>query len=97
MYDASGTEVRYCAGIRCRVWTHGRLVREGFGGVLGVGRGSARTPRMVELEYGDRRGRPLALTGKGITYDSGGISLKPSDAMHVAMKMDMSGAAAVLP
>ena len=54
---------------------------------------------MVKLTYRPRRqrvGPTLALVGKGIMYDSGGISLKPSDASHASMKMDMSGAAAVL-
>jgi leucyl aminopeptidase len=83
------------AGITCRVWTPARLAREGFGGVLGVGRGSSRTPRMVELAYGSGRGRPLALTGKGITYDSGGLVLKKLAELEW-MKADMAGAAAVL-
>ena len=96
--EALAEETRAMAertGIRCRVWTHTRLSREGFGGVLGVGRGSSRTPRMVELEYGHRRGRPLALTGKGITYDSGGLVLKKPAELEW-MKSDMAGAAAVL-
>lgn len=83
------------AGIRCRVWAPARLSREGFGGVLGVGRGSSRTPRMVELEYGGGRGRPLAFTGKGITYDSGGLVLKKPAELEW-MKADMAGAAAIL-
>ncbi len=69
----------------------------GAGGILGVNAGSAEPPRMIKLSY--RPSRPtghLAMVGKGVMYDSGGISLKPSDAMHAAMKMDMSGAAAVL-
>src|SRR5207245_5555658 len=64
--EALAEEARAMAegtGIRGRVWTPGRLTREGVGGVLGVGRGSAGTPRLGGLEYGARRGRPLALTG----------------------------------
>ncbi len=73
------------------------LAELGCGGILGVNAGSTEPPRMVKLTY--RPARPtghLALVGKGVMYDSGGISLKPTDAMHAAMKMDMSGAAAVL-
>jgi leucyl aminopeptidase len=67
----------------------------GYGGILGVGKGSARPPRLVTLAY--KPSRPvahIALVGKGITFDSGGLSIKPSNAM-VTMKCDMSGAAAV--
>ncbi len=68
-----------------------------LGGLLGVNAGSTEPPRMIKLTYSPRvpRGH-VALVGKGVMYDSGGISLKPSDGMHVNMKMDMSGAAAVL-
>ncbi|MFE6995769.1 leucyl aminopeptidase family protein [Microbacterium sp. NPDC057659] len=74
------------------------LIELGCGGLLGVNQGSVEEPRMVVLHYkpeGDATGR-LGLIGKGIMYDSGGISLKPSDPMHLLMKMDMGGAAAVL-
>jgi leucyl aminopeptidase len=73
----------------------------GLGGVLGVNAGSGEEPRVVKLTYdpdaalGGSRGH-LALVGKGIMYDAGGISLKPSDAMHAAMKLDMSGAATIV-
>jgi leucyl aminopeptidase len=69
----------------------------GCGGLLGVNKGSTEPPRMVKLTYtpNDPVGH-LVMVGKGVTYDSGGISLKPSDAMHANMKMDMTGAAAVL-
>ncbi|CAN5880316.1 hypothetical protein BH24ACT6_BH24ACT6_06710 [soil metagenome] len=73
------------------------LVRMGCGGIVGVNKGSVEPPRMVKLTYSPRRPkRHVALVGKGVTYDSGGISLKPSDDSHAIMKMDMSGAAAVL-
>jgi leucyl aminopeptidase len=71
------------------------LAARGYGGILGVGKGSARPPRLVTLTY--KPSRPvahIALVGKGITFDSGGLSIKPSNAM-VTMKCDMSGAAAV--
>ncbi|MET3904234.1 leucyl aminopeptidase [Paenarthrobacter sp. 4246] len=68
------------------------------GGLLGVNAGSAQEPRMIKLSYrpGGTPTGHLGLVGKGIMYDSGGVSLKPSDPMHLLMKMDMGGAAAVL-
>lgn len=74
------------------------LIALGCGGLLGVNQGSVEEPRMIKLTYtpaGEASGH-LGLVGKGIMYDSGGISLKPSDPMHLLMKMDMGGAAAVL-
>ena len=74
------------------------LIALGCGGLLGVNQGSTEEPRMIKLTYapeGTATGH-LGLVGKGIMYDSGGISLKPSDPMHLLMKMDMGGAAAVL-
>ena len=79
------------------VWDEQRLLAEGFGGISAVGRGSARPPRLVRLDY-DPPGAPagrVVLVGKGITFDSGGLSLKPLDNMKL-MKTDMSGAAAVI-
>lgn len=88
------------AGLEVEVFDKDDLVAMGCGGMLGVNRGSTEPPRMVKLTYTPARATKstphLALVGKGIMYDSGGISLKPSNDMHVAMKMDMSGAAAVL-
>ncbi|MBN9157939.1 leucyl aminopeptidase [Microbacterium sp.] len=73
------------------------LIELGCGGLLGVNQGSVEEPRMIRLEYAPEGAtRHLGLVGKGIMYDSGGISLKPSDPMHLLMKMDMGGAAAVL-
>ncbi len=74
------------------------LIEMGCGGILGVNAGSAEEPRLIVLSYSPQ-GEPsghLGLVGKGIMYDSGGISLKPSDPMHLLMKIDMGGAAAVL-
>jgi len=92
------------SGLDVTVYGPDELREMGCGGLLGVNSGSVEPPRLVKLSYRPRRAaarkgataRSLALVGKGIMYDSGGISLKPSDAMHAAMKMDMSGAAAVL-
>ena len=73
-----------------------RLAAEGFGGILGVGQGSTRPPRLVTLSYSPKGAtKHVALVGKGITFDSGGLSLKPAKSMET-MKSDMSGAAAVL-
>lgn len=75
-----------------------QLIELRCGGLLGVNAGSAQEPRMIKLSY-KPEGSPaghLGLVGKGIMYDSGGVSLKPSDPMHLLMKMDMGGAAAVL-
>lgn len=73
------------------------LRERGFGGVLAVGGGSSRPPRLLELSYdpAGARGAHLVLVGKGITFDTGGISLKPADGMHL-MRTDMAGGAAVI-
>lgn len=71
------------------------LRKLGMGGILGVAQGSVRPPRFIILEYGKSSLKPVVLVGKGVTFDSGGISIKPSANM-AEMKMDMSGAAAVL-
>ncbi|MCG8350325.1 MAG: leucyl aminopeptidase [Chloroflexales bacterium] len=73
------------------------LQSQGFGGILAVGQGSAQPPRFIVMEYGQaQKGRPtICLVGKGITFDTGGISIKPAEKMD-NMKMDMGGAAAVL-
>jgi len=78
------------------VWDEEKLAADGFGGILGVGQGSTRPPRLVKVAYAPEGAeRHLALVGKGITFDSGGLSLKPPTGM-VGMKYDMTGAATVL-
>ncbi|HSE65946.1 MAG TPA: leucyl aminopeptidase, partial [Gemmatimonadales bacterium] len=67
----------------------------GMGGLLAVSQGSDQEPRFIALEYKGGKGAPVVLIGKGVTFDSGGISIKPADKME-DMKYDMSGAAAVL-
>ncbi|MGX7681505.1 leucyl aminopeptidase [Jatrophihabitans sp. DSM 45814] len=93
----TAVEVAGTSGLEVEVFDRAALLELGCGGLLGVNRGSADEPRMVRLRY--RPENPsghLTLVGKGIMYDSGGISLKPSDAVHATMKNDMTGAAAVL-
>ena len=84
-------------GVNCRVLDHEEMGRLGFGSLLAVGRGSANKPRLIALEYngGNAGDKPYAFVGKGITFDSGGISLKPGAGME-EMKYDMGGAAGVL-
>jgi leucyl aminopeptidase len=90
-------EVAAESGLGVEVFNKDQLTDMGLGGMIGVNKGSTEPPRMVRLTWSPRNPTGhLALVGKGVMYDSGGISLKPSDGMHVKMKMDMSGAAAVL-
>ncbi|MEU1591309.1 leucyl aminopeptidase [Streptomyces sp. NPDC005708] len=82
-------------GLKVQVLDEKALAKGGYGGILGVGVGSASPPRLVKLSYTHAKAdKHLALVGKGITYDSGGISLKPAG-HNETMKCDMSGAAAV--
>ncbi|MFJ6558931.1 leucyl aminopeptidase [Streptomyces sp. NPDC091412] len=82
-------------GLKVQVLDEKALAKGGYGGILGVGSGSASAPRLVKLSYTNPKAKKhLALVGKGITYDSGGISLKPAG-HNETMKCDMSGAAAV--
>jgi leucyl aminopeptidase len=91
------TEVAAAHGLGVEIVDEEGLAELGCHGLLAVNRGSAEPPRMVKLTYRPRNARGhVALVGKGVMYDSGGISLKPSDAMHAVMKMDMTGAAVVL-
>jgi leucyl aminopeptidase len=84
------------AKVACEVLDERALEKEGCGGILAVGGGSARKPRLVKLSYAPRGARfHLGLVGKGITFDTGGLNLKPADGMYT-MKSDMAGAAAVL-
>ena len=87
------------AGLTVEVWDEGRLAQEGCGGLLGVAAGSDQPPRLVRLTYEPEGAGPdtatVYLVGKGITFDSGGLSIKTAEGMST-MKLDMSGAAAVL-
>jgi leucyl aminopeptidase len=82
--------------VEITVWDEKELAEQGFGGILGVGQGSVRPPRLVKVSYSPEGAtKHLALVGKGITFDTGGLSLKPPAGM-VGMKYDMTGAATVL-
>ena len=82
--------------VKISVWDEKRLAKEKCGGILGVGRGSDSPPRLVTLSYEPAGAvAHLALVGKGITFDSGGLSIKPGASMQT-MKLDMAGAAAVV-
>jgi leucyl aminopeptidase len=86
------------SGLKSKVWDVEALTAGGFGGILGVGQASATPPRMIELDYrppGGRKTPRVVLVGKGITFDSGGLSIKPRESM-VNMKRDVTGGAVVL-
>jgi leucyl aminopeptidase len=81
--------------VKVTVWDEKRLAKERCGGILGVGRGSDSPPRLVTMTYEPAGAvAHLALVGKGITFDSGGLSIKPGASMQT-MKLDMAGAAAI--
>lgn len=82
--------------VEVEVFDEHALEEQGFGGILGIGQGSDRPPRLVHLDYAPEGATAhVALVGKGITFDTGGLSLKPPAGM-VGMKFDMAGAASVL-
>jgi len=83
-------------GLKVTVLDMAQLIEQGFGGILAVGKGSEHEPRFIVMEYGEAgKGTPtICLVGKGLTFDSGGLSLKPAEAMET-MKSDMGGSAAV--
>jgi leucyl aminopeptidase len=92
-------EVGEAAGLDVTVWDEDRLAAEGFGGLLAVGGGSVNPPRLIRMDYAppgaNRRTPTVVLVGKGITFDSGGLDIKPSEGM-LTMKRDMSGGGAVI-
>jgi len=91
------TEVAPLADLDVELFDRQRLEEMGCGGILGVNRGSVEEPRLIKISFRpDAPTGHLGLVGKGIMYDSGGISLKPSDESHAQMKNDMTGAAAIL-
>ncbi len=92
-------EVGEAAGLEVTVWDATRLEAEGFGGILAVGGGSVNPPRLIRMDYAppgaSRRTPTVVIVGKGITFDSGGLDIKPSESM-LTMKRDMSGGGAVI-
>ncbi len=96
-FAAEAQTVATAGEMTIEIWDRDRLEDEGCGALLAVAQGSAREPRLVILRHqgSDATNTPLALVGKGVTFDSGGLSLKPSDGMK-DMKCDMAGAATVL-
>jgi leucyl aminopeptidase len=82
--------------IKSTVWDEKALGKDGFGGIVGVGKGSSRPPRLVKLVYAPKKAKKhIAIVGKGITFDTGGLSLKTGAGM-IGMKYDMTGAASTL-
>jgi leucyl aminopeptidase len=92
-------EIAEAAGLTLKVWDEKALAEGGFGGILGVGQASASPPRLVRLDYVPEGATPatahVVLVGKGITFDTGGLSIKPPEAM-MTMKRDMTGGGVVL-
>ncbi|GAA1462179.1 leucyl aminopeptidase [Williamsia maris] len=84
-------------GLKVEVLDDKALIKQGYGGIVGVGKGSSRLPRLVRLSYssGTKDAKKVALVGKGVTFDTGGISIKPAAGME-NMTSDMGGAAAVI-
>jgi leucyl aminopeptidase len=79
----------------CEVFGKPELEKMGMGGLLGIARGSDEEPKFIKLSYKGGGGKTVALIGKGITFDSGGLSIKPAQSMET-MKLDMAGAATIL-
>ncbi|MCJ7438479.1 MAG: leucyl aminopeptidase [Acidimicrobiia bacterium] len=97
-FAASAKRLLAGKGVTVTVLTESQIRAQKMGGVIGVGQGSERPPRFVKVVYAPPGGKArgtLALVGKGVTFDTGGISIKPADGME-AMKTDMGGAAAAL-
>jgi leucyl aminopeptidase len=96
---AQAAEVARRADLDLQVWDEKQLAEQGFGGLIGVGQASVNPPRLVRLGYTPRRPtgetKHVVLVGKGITFDTGGLSIKPREAMST-MKRDMTGAGVVL-
>jgi leucyl aminopeptidase len=94
--DHARTLAKEIRGLEAEVWEPSRIVKEGLAGVMAVARGSHEAPRFVMLRWKPKNARQhVALVGKGITFDSGGLSLKPAKSMET-MKYDMAGGSAVL-
>ena len=92
-------ELAESGALKVKVWDEKALAREGFGGIIGVGQGSVSPPRLIRIEYtpakASRKTPHVVLVGKGITFDTGGLSIKPAEGM-MTMKRDMTGAGVVM-
>ena len=89
-------EVADVNGLECTIWDEKEIEERGFGGLHAVGRGALNPPRFIQLRYAPKGASgKVAIVGKGVTFDSGGLSLKPANSME-NMKSDMTGAGAVL-
>ena len=99
MAEAARTAMKKLKKVKVRIFDEKQLKKLGMGGILGVAQGSSQKPRLILLKY---FGRPkdkkidLAFIGKGVTFDTGGLDIKPFEVMKEGMHMDMSGGAAVL-
>lgn len=95
-FAARAAQVAVSCGLEFEVWDELRLRRERCNALLAVNAGSSKPARLLIMRYkGKKKTAPLALVGKGVTFDSGGLSIKPTDGM-ITMKCDMAGAATVL-
>ncbi|TQF73546.1 leucyl aminopeptidase [Rhodococcus spelaei] len=96
-FAARAKELGTAAGLKVQILDEKALAKGGYGGILGVGKGSSRQPRLVRLTHAGtgRSPKKVALVGKGVTFDTGGISIKPAAGME-NMTSDMGGAAAVI-
>jgi leucyl aminopeptidase len=100
LVETAATLAADVPGLTATVWPVRQLIAEGFGGLLAVGGGSSRPPALLRLSWAPSGGPPadprhLVLIGKGITFDTGGISIKPADGMHL-MRTDMAAGGAVI-
>lgn len=99
MADAARSLAKEYDTLKCTVWGEKEILKRGMGGLEGVGRGSEADSQFIQLEYKPKGAakdlKKIAFVGKGITFDTGGISIKPAAGMEL-MKFDMGGAAAVI-
>ncbi|MDO8664563.1 MAG: leucyl aminopeptidase [Candidatus Liptonbacteria bacterium] len=93
----AATKAGKTSGFKVKVLNEAQIKKLGMGGVIGVSKGSAERPRFIIMEYtkGKKDEKPIVLVGKGVTFDTGGLNLKPSSYIY-EMHMDMSGGAAVI-
>ncbi len=94
VFARTASEYLQARGVEVEVWDEKRIAKEKLGGVIGVSKGSIEPPRFLTIKYGTGK-TPIVLVGKGVTFDSGGLSLKTASGMET-MKTDMSGAACVV-